>query len=319
LLQNPAYRLVYAELPDSLLHQLCKRLFAYVILTVVTLTSCTTSGRTTLPAPESPQAGVQPPSDRISRVPSGRWQFNFDSKTHTYLSTTQAAFRTLDNTESDALTSIVHFTITTDRTRQPVVVSGTVDKAEVRTGSKIGIDSSRIQLPVSFEGSLDGHAVELDLSGSSDSRQASASSPCTNPAMTVLGDIRTLLTTLPQEVTTGLRWTDTIGTKTCNSTSINSMLQVFRSYKVLGDTSYAGSEALIIQRTDSTELNGGGAQGQHEVTLTGSGTGLTTIYVDRQGVLLAINSSQDLALTVTASGRSKHFGQHLEQTVKLLD
>jgi hypothetical protein len=199
------------------------------------------------------------------------------------------------------------------------VVSGTVDKAELHTGSKIGTDSSRIQLPVSFEGSLDGHAVQLDLSGSSNSREISASSACTNPAMIVLGDIRTVLTTLPQEVTTGLRWTDTITTKTCSSTTISSMLHVSRSYKVLGDTTYSGLEALIIQRTDSTELNGGGAQDQHEVTLTGNGTGLTTIYVDRRGVVLAVNSSQDLALVVTASGRSKRFSQHLEQTIKLLD
>jgi hypothetical protein len=97
------------------------------------------------------------------------------------------------------------------------------------------------------------------------------------------------------------------------------MLHIVRSYSVLGDTTYSGSEALIIQRTDSTELKGSGAQDQHEVTLTGNGTGLTTIYIDRRGVLLGLNSSQGLLLIIRASGRSRRFNQHLEQTIKLLD
>jgi len=199
------------------------------------------------------------------------------------------------------------------------VISGVVDRAEIRTGAKIGTDSSRMELPVSFTGIMNDHQVELNLTTPSGIRPTVVSPTCGNPAIALLGDIRTLLITLPQEIPMDLKWSDTISTTTCNTTGINSTVHVLRSYNTFGDTTYFGQEALIVRGTELTELTGRGAQGQHEVTLTGNGTGLTTIYVDRRGILLAINTSQNLGLTVTASGRSRHFNQHLEQIVKLLD
>ena len=319
MLQNPAYRLVYPEILDSLLCYLRKRLFVYLAFTVTALTSCT-AGRTGSSRPESPQTDIQP-ADKIPRVSRQEWQFDFDNKPHTYQSITHVNIRTLDSTqsESDTITSIIHFTITADRSRSPVGISGVVDRAEIRTGNKIGVDSSRIALPVNFEGSINDHKVELNLTTPSGIHPTVASPTCTSPAITVLGDIRTLLTTLPERIQTGLKWSDTISTTACNTTGINSTVHALRSYSTFGDTTYFGQEALIIRRTESTELDGRGAQGQHEVTLTGNGTGLTTIYVDRQGVLLAVNTLQNLTLTITASGQSRHFNQHSEQIVKLLD
>ena len=253
---------------------------------------------------------------------SGRvWQFNFDRKSHTYLSTTHVNIYTTDSTvsESDTLTSIIHFTIIADRAHSPAVISGTVDRAEIKTGNKIGVNGSRIELPVGFEGRINDKKLDLNLTTSPDTHPIAGSPTCAGSATAVLGDIRTLLTTFLQDITAGLQWSDTVSTTTCNSTGITSTVQTLRSYNVLGDTIYFGIEALVLRRTESTDLKGGGAQGQHTVTLTGNGTGLTIIYVDRRGIPLATSTSQNLALVVTISGHSKHFTQHSEQIIKLLD
>ncbi len=221
--------------------------------------------------------------------------------------------------ESDTLTSIVHFSITADRAHLLTVISGVIDSINTKLGDRIGPDSSKIDLPANFEGNLSEQNIELNLATAPGTRLTTVSPGCTNPVTAVLGDIRTLLTILPEAITTALKWTDTISTITCNTAGISSTVHILRSYNVLGDTTYSGLEALVIQRTELTELNGRGAQGQHEVTLTGNGTGLTTLYVDKRGIPLATETSQNLALTIRTSGRFKHFKQHSQQTTKLLN
>jgi hypothetical protein len=180
LLQNPAYRLIYPDILDSLLRKWRKRLSVYVALAVTGLTSCTT-GRTGLPTPEKPGVDIQASTDKISRVPGQVWQFDFDHKPHTYLSTTHVDIHTVDGiqSESDTLTSIVHFIITADRSHLAPVISGVIDRAEIIRGNKIGMDSTRIEVPVNFEGILSGQRVELNLATPSDTHPATPR--CTNP------------------------------------------------------------------------------------------------------------------------------------------
>jgi hypothetical protein len=273
-----------------------------------------------MPEPEKPE--VQAPVNKIPEHGLKRlWEFSFDHKPHTYLSTTHATIQAVDSTESklDTLTSIIHFVIDTDRSHLSAVVSGIVDKVDITTGGTIGTASTRIEVPISFEGSLSQKNIELNLATSTSAQPITAVPNCANPNMTVLGDIRTLLTILPQQITPGLKWIDTVSTITCNSAGISSALHTVRSYNVLGDTTYASLEALVIQRTDTTQLDGIGAQGQHELTLRGRGTGVTTIYIDKRGETLGLNSLQNLSLTVTASGHLRHFNQQVQQSIKLLD
>jgi len=288
---------------------------AYIVLAATGLTSCTT-GRVGSPATGEPEANISSPVDRISRVSGPVWQFHFDQNAHTYTSTTHVSLHTVDaaELESDTLTSSVHFIITADRTHAPVAISGVVDRVTISRGSKIGRDSSRIEVPFTFEGTLSNQRVELNLS-----HLAIVPSACTNPTTVILGDIRTLLTTLPETLIQGLKWTDTISTRTCNTAGISSAIHILRSYDVLGDTIYSGLEALVIRRTESTEFDGSGAQGQHQVSLRGTGTGLTIIYLDKRGIPLAIDTSGNSQLIVTASGQFRHFSQQLQQTIKLID
>jgi hypothetical protein len=261
------------------------------------------------------------PEKKISGISGSVWQFNFDQNRHTYTSTTHVTLHTGEGiqSESDSLTSTIHFSIATNRTQIPATISGTVDGLEVAKGKRIGTDSSRIEVPFAFEGILNKQRVDLDLARAPNSPLGAPASPCTSAASTVLGDIRTLLITLPEELTVGLKWTDTISTTTCNTTRLNSAVRILRSYNVIGDTIYSGSQALVIRRTESTEFDGRGAQGQHEVSLTGTGTGLTTIYVDKRGIPLAVETSAESRLTITASGQNRQFSQRLQQIIKLLN
>ena len=319
MLQNPAYRLVYPDILDSLLCHWRKRLFVCLVFPLTGLTSCAT-GRVSQPESERPEVPT-PVSKTAEHRLNHNWQFSFEHRLHTYLSTAYATIQTADSTQSelDTLTSVIRFVIDTDRSDMSAVVSGIIDRVDFTTGSRIGISSTKPQVPISFEGSLSPKSIELNLTTSTDTQPTVTTPNCTNPNATVLGDIRTWLTILPQEITPGFKWADTVSTTTCSNPGISSALHVVRSYTVLGDTTYTGIEALVIRRTDTTKLDGVGAQGQHELTLIGKGTGLTTIYVDKRGETLAVNSLQDLSLTVTASGRLRHFNQRVQQTIKLLD
>lgn len=315
MLQNPAYRLIYPDTLNSLLRRLRKRLLAYIVITATGLTSCTT-GRTGLPTTKEPGTDTQSSVNRISRVSGSTWRFDFDHDAHTYTSTTHVSLQTVNaaKLESDTITSTIHFTITADRTHVPIAISGVVDRVRITTGNRIGRDTSRLEVPFSFEGLLSKQRVELNLA-----HLATVSPVCANPISVLLGDIRTLLTTLPEELAPTSKWTDTVSTTICNTSGITSAVHTLRSYSVLGDTIYSGLQALVIRRTESTKFEGRGAQGQHEISLTGAGTGSTIIYLDKRGIPLAIDTLEDSQVTVTASGQLKHFNQHLQQTIKLLD
>jgi hypothetical protein len=87
---------------------------------------------------------------------------------------------------------------------------------------------------------------------------------------------------------------------------------------VIGEVSYEGAPAIVIERRDTIHAHGEGAQQQHLVTIdvTGSGTALQYLSA-ASGRIIAVSVSQQLDLAIVTSGRTHHFRQDLKQDVTI--
>jgi hypothetical protein len=69
---------------------------------------------------------------------------------------------------------------------------------------------------------------------------------------------------------------------------------------------------------DSIHAEGEGAQQQHHIMLSVSGTGAATYYVDTvTGHVLHLTVDQNVEVTVTASGKANHFNQTAKEEFTL--
>jgi hypothetical protein len=90
-------------------------------------------------------------------------------------------------------------------------------------------------------------------------------------------------------------------------------------YRVLGENIYEGTRAVVVQRSDTIQAEGEGAQQQHRLRLTANGTGSSVYYLDAAtGRIVHLSIGQDLALSITASGKTSHFQQTTKQEFVLV-
>ncbi|MEO6864649.1 MAG: hypothetical protein ABI229_04280, partial [Gemmatimonadaceae bacterium] len=92
----------------------------------------------------------------------------------------------------------------------------------------------------------------------------------TNAALVTMA--RQVIPKLPTHLSTGDSWRDSTVTSGCRGT-IPAESTVISKYQVIGDTIFAGVTALQIQRADSISATGEGADGQHRILISASGTG----------------------------------------------
>lgn len=94
--------------------------------------------------------------------------------------------------------------------------------------------------------------------------------------------------------------------------------RTIRSYVVSGEAVYEGRPVLIIQRTDSIQAQGEGAQQQHPMRLEARGTGSAIYYLDtRDSRIVRLTAGQEMMLTITASGKLHQFKQSSKQDFRL--
>jgi hypothetical protein len=87
-----------------------------------------------------------------------------------------------------------------------------------------------------------------------------------------------------------------------------------RSFRVMGEAKQDNLPVLVVQRIDSVQAHGEGAQQQHRITLDAVGAGGATYYLDfNNGRIVRIDLSQDSNLTITASGKTTHFRQNARE------
>ena len=115
----------------------------------------------------------------------------------------------------------------------------------------------------------------------------------------------------------GDTWTDSTNTNGCRG-SVPATSHVTRSYTVIGDTIVGGLHAIQIHHTDTIDATGEGAEGQHRVLVSATGTGYGDIFVDpTTGRLISASSMQTTSVAVTTSGRSNRFLQHVTEQITL--
>ena len=127
-----------------------------------------------------------------------------------------------------------------------------------------------------------------------------------------------MLTEFPTRLSQGQVWQDSVITSGCQA-AIPMTSRMIRSYLVSGEAVYEGRPVLLIQRTDSIQGHGEGAQQQHRLTLDASGTGNVVYYLDtKDNRIVRLTSEQKLNLTVTTSAGARQFRQSSRQDFRLV-
>jgi len=126
-----------------------------------------------------------------------------------------------------------------------------------------------------------------------------------------------LVPRLPATFTAGATWSDSTTSQGCRGT-IPTTTHTQSRYTVIGDTSIGGVAALQIHRADSITANGEGVQGQHHITLAATGSAATDLFLDTAtGRFLGADEIQETNVSVTASGRTERFLQHVHERATL--
>lgn len=183
-----------------------------------------------------------------------------------------------------------------------------VDTFSTTTQGAIG-PAQTTQLPLQLSGFLIGDSLVIT---------DSLAQKCNPVVSALITDIHNLLVSFPDTLSTQSSWRDSTSLFGCQG-SIGTQSHVTRSYKVIGESSYEGISAIIVQRTDSIQATGEGAQQQHRILLDARGVGSAVYYLDiNNGRVLHLSSSQDLNLIITASGKSSHFRESAKQEFALV-
>jgi acetylglutamate synthase len=150
--------------------------------------------------------------------------------------------------------------------------------------------------------------------------KASESQPqCTSPAATILGEIRSIIVPYPSPLFLTSTWKDSLSTATCSSAQVPTLLESVSSYQVTGKATNRLSQALVIQRVDSTHFAGHGTQNQHELEVTGIGVTLSSIYLDiNTGTITLVDTHEKTNIIIRVSGQERRFIQEVRQRVDLL-
>ena len=165
------------------------------------------------------------------------------------------------------------------------------------------------QLPVQVSGVLADSGFTITNDGSN--------SKCNPVGSAIVSDLHNLLTRFPALLSRGLVWKDSVSTTGCQA-AIPTTSRTTRSYVVLGESVYESQPVLVVQRTDTMQAQGEGAQEQHSVKLNASGTGNAIYYLDtKDGRLVRLTTGQELTLTITTSGKAHQFRQSSRQEFRL--
>ena len=249
-----------------------------------------------------------PPTVNPSSV--GSWTFNYTPGTLRYQVSRSAAIES----QSDSSTSREISTNITGEliTLTPAIDSGieftaVVDTFSSTTQGRIGAVQP-IQLPMQVAGIFSDTGLTIT---------SGAGGKCSPVGSVINSDLHNLLTRFPARLSQGIVWQDSVSMTGCQA-GIPTASRMIRSYVVSGEAIYEGRTVLIVQRTDSIQGQGEGAQQQHPMRLGARGTGSAIYYLDTQnGRVIRLTAGQELLLTITASGKPHQFKQSSKQDFKL--
>jgi hypothetical protein len=281
------------------------------LLIICLLPGCGGSARTSPPVSPIPAVPTPPV---VTSPSASAWTFNYSPGTLRYQISRSAVIEGQSESGGNSReisTNIANELVTLiPAMDSAMTVTAVIDTFSTTTQGLIGPVPS-IQLPIQVTGLL----TSQSLTFSSDS---SISNKC-NPVFSILvSDLHSLLTRFPAQFTQGMAWRDSVDTTGCQA-AIPTITRTISSYVVSGEASYEGRPVLLVQRSDTVQAHGEGAQQQHPVKLDASGTGSAVYYLDtKDGRVVRITTGQELSLTITTSARTHQFKQSSKQEFRLV-
>jgi hypothetical protein len=249
-----------------------------------------------------------PPSVKPSSVDS--WTFSYAPGALRYQVSRSAAIESQSDSSTgrEISTNITGELITlTPAADSGIGFTAVIDTFLSTTQGRIGAVQP-IQLPMQVAGIFSDSGLTIASDGSN---------KCNPVGSIINSDLHNLLTRFPTRLSQGLFWQDSVSVAGCQA-AIPTTSRTIRSYIVSGEAVYEGRPVLIVQRSDSIQAQGEGAQQQHPMRLDARGTGSAIYYLDtRDGRVVRLTAGQELLLTITASGKPHQFKQSSKQDFRL--
>lgn len=260
--------------------------------------------------PSSPTPTLQP-TPVVTPLSEGFWTFNYALSAIRYQISRSAVIESQSDSGSnhEISTNTTHELITlTSAGDSGIGFTAVVDTFSTTTQGLIG-PVQPIQLPVQVTGIFSGHSLTI----SSDS----STNRCNPISSAIVSDLHNLLTRFPTQLSQGVVWQDSVSTTGCQAT-IPTISHTIRWYVVSGEAIYDGRPVLLVQRSDTIQAHGEGAQQQHSLRLDASGTGNAVYYLDmKDGRVVRLTAQQELNLTITTSSKAHQFKQSSRQDFRL--
>ena len=280
-------------------------------LFVVCLLIGCASPRTSPPALPVP---VVPPPPVIASPSASSWAFSYAPGVMRYQVSRTAAIESQSDTSRsrEVSTNLTSELVTlTPAADSGIILTAVVDTFSTTTQALIGPVQSA-QLPVEVSGVFTGDSLSVGIESTTNTGK------CSPIRSALISDLHNLLTRFPAQLTPGLAWRDSVIIGGCQA-AIPTMSRTTRSFVVSGEAVYEGRPVVLIQRSDTIQAHGEGAQQQHALKLDAVGNGSAVYYLDtKDGRLVRLTSGQELVLTITMSSRPHQFRQSSRQDFRLL-
>lgn len=274
---------------------------------VFVFTACASS-RGTSPEPAiEPAPAPLPVPEALPRNTRTSWTLLPSNEPTRYVSTTVATIQSDSGftVTRDTVSQQTRFTLLTATNSGSTTFLGTITEISNLPGSRIGSGDRVSALPISFTGHIANGLMRIDeLNG----RIQGEDLDCTDPMYSALSSIQRRVVVVPPEITSGIRWTDSLTARSCNGL-VPILTTSIRNSRVLGEAEINGTAAILIERSERSLSTGEGSEGQHRILLKGETSGSARLYIDAHtGALLRSEGEQRTNLLITA-GRSRRFTQ----------
>ena len=278
---------------------------ARLTLLISLLVGCT-SART-------PSPGLPIPTPPISVQPAATsWTFDYAPGPMQYQISRSAAIESQSGSDSgrEISTNGTHELVTlVPAGDSGISFSAVVDVFSSTTQGLIG-PVQPVQVPVELSGIFAGNSLTIKTNSTNDR--------CSPVSSALLSDLHNLLTHFPARLTQGFTWRDSVTTPGCQA-GIPTTSRLLRSYVVSGEATYEGRPVLLVQRSDTVQAHGDGAQQQHPVKLDADGTGSAIYYLDtKDGRVIRLTANHELTITIIASNKPHRFKQSSAQDFRLV-
>lgn len=265
----------------------------------------------TLP-PASPVPAIPPPPV-IASPSASSWAFSYAPGAMRYQVSRTAAIESQSDAgrSREVSTNLTSELVTLTPADSGIILTAVVDTFSTTTQGLIGPGQSA-QLPVEVSAVFTGDSLSVGIDSSTNT------SKCNPIRSALISDLHNLLTGFPAQLTRGLAWRDSVNSDGCQA-AIPTISRTTRSFVVSGEAIYEGRPVLLIQRSDTIQAHGEGAQQQHPLKLDAVGNGSAVYYLDtKDGRLVRLTSTQEMILTITMSSKPHQFRQSSRQDFRLL-